>query len=258
MIKRIKSISHGLLEDKRPKKICQQCGKKFKSLSCLKRKFCSQKCYWLSLKRIVPTKPFIKGHLPWNKGKTGIFSKKTLQRIKEKKALRPPPMKGKHHSIKTKEKLRKIQLGKKLSEETKKKIREFCLKHPEKLRYWKGKHFPEIMKQKISKALKGRKKSKEHIKKLSGSNHWNWQGGKSFEPYSTDWTETLKKAIRQRDKYTCQLCSKEPAIDVHHINYDKQNCNPKNLITLCHSCNSKVNKNRKYWTNYFKNKNEKI
>ena len=44
----------------------------------------------------------------------------------------------------------------------------------------------------------------------------------------------------------------------NHINYDKQNCNPKNLITLCHSCNSKVNKNRKYWTNYFKNKNEKI
>lgn len=84
--------------------------------------------------------------------------------------------------------------------------------------------------------------------------HSNWQGGISFEPYSVDWTDDLKRAIRKRDKYTCQLCRKEPAIVVHHIDYDKKNCDPNNLITLCRSCNPKVNFNRKYWTNYFKKK----
>jgi 5-methylcytosine-specific restriction endonuclease McrA len=80
-----------------------------------------------------------------------------------------------------------------------------------------------------------------------------WQGGISFEPYTTDWTKTLKKSIRERDKYTCRICGKEPAICVHHIDYDKKNCNSINLITLCRSCHSKTNKNMGYWINYFNN-----
>lgn len=108
---------------------------------------------------------------------------------------------------------------------------------------------------------KGRKFSEEHIKNLRESHKGQvglrgekchlWQGGISFEPYSTDWTETLKKSIRQRDKYTCQICSKEPAIICHHIDYNKKNCNPDNLITLCHSCHNKTNHNRNYWIRYF-------
>lgn len=34
----------------------------------------------------------------------------------------------------------------------------------------------------------------------------------------------------------------------------KQNCNPINLITLCHGCHTKTNLHREYWINYFKNK----
>jgi len=34
---------------------------------------------------------------------------------------------------------------------------------------------------------------------------------------------------------------------IHHIDYDKNNCNPNNLITLCFSCNSRANKNRDKW-----------
>ena len=37
----------------------------------------------------------------------------------------------------------------------------------------------------------------------------------------------------------------------NHIDYDKKNCNPENLITLCNHCNIKVNKNRDYWTKHF-------
>jgi len=37
----------------------------------------------------------------------------------------------------------------------------------------------------------------------------------------------------------------------NHIDYNKKNCNPDNLITLCHSCHSKTNHNRNYWVKKF-------
>jgi hypothetical protein len=109
-----------------------------------------------------------------------------------------------------------------------------------------GKHHTEITKQKIR-------------IKISGKNHYNWQGGKSFEEYSKHFKDK-RESIRKRDNYTCQLCNKKRNIvntklekfTVHHIDYDKQNCKDSNLITLCRKCNSKVNINRNKWTNYFK------
>ena len=83
-----------------------------------------------------------------------------------------------------------------------------------------------------------------------GAKHPNWKGGMSFKPYSVDWTETLRRSIREREHYICQKCS-QYGNSVHHIDYDKENCNPKNLINLCKSCNTKVNKNRNYWQKYF-------
>lgn len=35
----------------------------------------------------------------------------------------------------------------------------------------------------------------------------------------------------------------------HHIDYNKKNCHPKNLLTTCVACNSKLNFEREYWTN---------
>ena len=69
----------------------------------------------------------------------------------------------------------------------------------------------------------------------------NWQGGKSFEPYSVNWTETLKRAIRERDRYLCQICNSYGNV-VHHIDENKQNCNPNNLITICNSCHTKLHR----------------
>lgn len=74
-------------------------------------------------------------------------------------------------------------------------------------------------------------------------------------PYSVDWTETLKRSIRERDNYTCKLCGEiqnKSTFHIHHIDYDKQNCNPNNLITLCRKCHTKTNFNRDIWTDYFK------
>lgn len=133
---------------------------------------------------------------------------------------------------KYKEKMHKALLGRKVSEETRIKI--------SKAR--KGKKHTDKTKQKLSKALKGL---------LSKEKHPNWRGGKSFEPYSVDWTETLRRSIRERDNYICQLCN-QYGNNVHHIDYDKKNCNTYNLITLCRKCNIKVNFNRDYWKKYFK------
>lgn len=56
--------------------------------------------------------------------------------------------------------------------------------------------------------------------------------------------------ILKRDNYTCQLCF-EYGNDVHHIDYNKQNCEEENLISLCTKCNIRANFNRDYWLAYF-------
>ena len=107
----------------------------------------------------------------------------------------------------------------------------------------------------------GKKTTEQHKQRLrvafAGAKSHFWKGGISFAPYSIDWTETLRRSIRERDNYICQLCGKpqgDIAHDVHHIDYNKKNCSPTNLITLCHSCNSKVNCNRPNWTKFFMKK----
>ncbi len=137
---------------------------------------------------------------------------------------------GKHHSEETKIKMSDIKKGKTFSEESKNKMK---LAAKER---WQIPGYREKIKE-------------SHM----GEKNHQWQGGKSFEPYSVDWIDDLKRAIRKRDKYICQICGGEPAIYVHHIDYNKKNCNPDNLITLCQRCHLKTNHNRNYWQNYFIN-----
>jgi hypothetical protein len=100
-------------------------------------------------------------------------------------------------------------------------------------------------------------KDPEFRNKRSGENHWNWQDGKSFEPYGIEFNDELKERIRKRDGYTCQECGKtqkelDRKLDVHHIDYDKQNNNEDNLISLCSSCHMKTNYNREDWIEHFR------
>ena len=161
-------------------------------------------------------------------------------------------MTGRTHSDKTKIKMsvnakkRKINgmLNKNHSDQTKQKIsicRIIKLKTGEILHPMKGKHNKketiDILRVKC-----GNKKEK----------HPNWQGGITNEEYGQDWTIELKKQIRKRDKWTCQICNcKNKILDVHHIDYNKKNNKPENLITLCHSCHCKTNFNRQKWRAYF-------
>lgn len=121
----------------------------------------------------------------------------------------------------------------------------------------------------ICNKIKSRKPSQVGVKVCSrkcfniwkrGSNNSNWNGGSSFEPYSLEWTKELRNYIRKRDNYTCQLCDIVEQehikkygriLTVHHMDYNKKNCNEENLITLCVKCNSQVNGTRDYWVAYF-------
>lgn len=178
-------------------------------------------------------------------------------------------------------KLSESNIGKKLSEETKNKLRQSM-----KEQYKSGKrkitipklsgkqhgmygktHTPEVRK-KLSESLTGRKLTKEHKINIGlgqeGEKGSNWQGGKSFEPYSPKFNNTLKEQIRRRDHYRCQECFRHQSelrtktnklrkLSIHHIDYDKKNNNPNNLISLCITCHAQTNFNRDNWVDYYKN-----
>ena len=143
----------------------------------------------------------------------------------------------------------------------------------------KNRVFTKEHREKISVALrgnshgaggKGMTKTQGHKDKLrsarknqivaSGENHWNWRGGISYLPYPVKFNKKLKYKIRERDEFVCCLCDKTEseeleelnrALCVNHIDFDKNNCGEENLNTLCLRCNFKINRDRKYWTNYF-------
>lgn len=87
---------------------------------------------------------------------------------------------------------------------------------------------------------------------IYGPFHPQWQGGLSFQEYCSEWKDgEYKRDIKARDREICFLCGSENKLCVHHIDYNKKNCRPTNLITLCNTCNARVNWNRESWQSYF-------
>ena len=87
--------------------------------------------------------------------------------------------------------------------------------------------------------------------------------GRSRFPYPLGFDNKLKLQIHQRDIFTCQNCEMTEEehlivigtiLHVHHIDYNKDNLDKNNLITLCQGCNLRANFNRTYWINFYQKK----
>ncbi len=124
-----------------------------------------------------------------------------------------------------------------------------------------GKHSLESRK-KISKnnakTMLGKKWSKEMKKQMSLS-HGGTGIPYELTEYGAEFDNPLKEQIRFRDKYKCKECGcsqleNDKQLDIHHMDYNKKNNRIDNLVALCHSCHMRTNKNREYWTKYFKKK----
>ena len=97
-------------------------------------------------------------------------------------------------------------------------------------------------------------KGKWESENLQGTRNPNWNGGTSFEPYPTTWTNRLREMIRERDGRKCRVCGVEEngsRHDVHHCDYDKKNIGAGNLVTLCPECHGKTNGHRDEWIKFF-------
>lgn len=144
-----------------------------------------------------------------------------------------------------------IPWNKELNKEINEKIREAGIKSSET---------------KIKKGI--HKGEKNHFYGLVKEKSANWKGGISFEPYGLDFNNQLKEYIRQRDNYRCQQCFRHQdelfrntkagirkcKLHIHHIDFNKKNNNPDNLISLCLNCHMQTNYNREDWIDYFKEK----
>lgn len=95
--------------------------------------------------------------------------------------------------------------------------------------------------------------SKWRAMNLIGDRCYAWKGGLSKEEYPMEWVNHIREEIRERDERRCKLCGlpeNGTKHSVHHIDYDKANLDPRNLVTLCKYCHPKTNgkvNNRIYW-----------
>jgi hypothetical protein len=126
-----------------------------------------------------------------------------------------------------------------------------------KLYYENGGQSPMLGKKRPD--LIERNKKLTFPKELNG----NWKGGISKFPYSFEFNKSLKEQIRERDSWKCQNCgltneehliTYDESLPIHHIDYNKMNCQKDNLITTCKQCNSRANFNRGCWIEFYKNK----
>ena len=91
---------------------------------------------------------------------------------------------------------------------------------------------------------------------LAGERNPNWQGGISTRPYCFAWKDKeYKRDIMERDGFECRNpdCRKTSSnLVIHHLDYDKKNCHPSNLVTLCVSCNVRANYHREFWQSFYR------
>jgi predicted DNA-binding protein YlxM (UPF0122 family) len=162
---------------------------------------------------------------------------------------------GKHHTEEAREKMSEVKKGRHFSEEHKRKLSK-ARKGKKNPMY--GKHRSEETKKKISEACKGEKnhnygkhRSEEYKIKMreinKGENNPYWKGGITPENIKVRRSREMclwRKAVLERDNFTCQACSKKGGkLHVHHINnfsdFPELRVAIDNGITLCKKCHKK-------------------
>lgn len=85
------------------------------------------------------------------------------------------------------------------------------------------------------------------VKAVRGAAASGWKGG--VWVYGSGFTKTFKDKIRARDGDKCATCGIVPeekrCLQVHHIDGNKKNNDPNNLITQCTKCHAQIYKKMK-------------
>lgn len=117
---------------------------------------------------------------------------------------------------------------------------------------WKEKNPEDYHNHQLNAGMKGGEVRK---KQMTDWDFYNKYGCfKSQYPYPKEFNKKLKQMIFKRDGGICQECHKLicDRYAIHHIDYNKENNNPENLILLCQSCHNPTNVfNHDYWKKRF-------
>lgn len=129
---------------------------------------------------------------------------------------------------------------------------------------WKLGPLSEETKRKISRTLKNKWKTDEEFRKYMSAKlniliDRIKLEGKCDKDYPRKFDRILRSLVRERDDFTCRECDHTEKqlgynLSVHHIDYNKENCDMNNLISLCKSCHAKTNFNRQDWIKYYGDK----
>jgi hypothetical protein len=111
---------------------------------------------------------------------------------------------------------------------------------------WKGKHHSKRTKQKISLTKEGVNLSKEHKLKIGLGNLRQHPDDKYCEAWrDKEYKDDLRKDYCEN--VDCKGHCKE--LHNHHINLNKKNCRPFNVMTLCNTCHISLHSKLEYIIN---------
>ena len=117
------------------------------------------------------------------------------------------------------------------TEEQREKLRKYCLKNNTVAALQKKWADPEF--------------KEAFYKNRRGPNHPAWKGGSSLKGYDEEFMRVVRYSTKHRDGYCCRLChvkKVQSELHSHHIDQDKDNSDPQNIITLCRKCHGKVHR----------------
>jgi len=162
---------------------------------------------------------------------------KTRVKIREALKGRPNPRKGIPLSADVKENMKRAQnrsevkekrrmanIGRAVSKETREKIGQSLLGKPSGML---GKHQSKDSREKIRQS---------HL----GSLNYNWKGGRSMEPYNLNWAKVSKREIAKAGGTCAWPGCTNLAKETHHINGNRKDDKPINLLPLCKKHHARI------------------